>query len=100
MSSQFAYGVDFGMTTSSLAIMTDTGEILLARDLAPEIAGDWSYAVPTAVCLPGTVPGDLLVGQAALNARAGRPKAYLDNFKREVGVVSRVDIDDQTFTMV
>src|SRR5712691_236273 len=99
MSSQFAYGVDFGMTTSSLAIMTDTGEILLAREPDPGIGGDWSYAVPTAVCLSGTAPRDLLVGQAALNARTGRPEAYLDNFKREVGVVSRVDIDHQPFTM-
>lgn len=98
MTRSFAYGVDFGMTTSSLAIMTDTGEITLARD--PEIAGDLSYAVPTAVCLSGPAPTTLLVGQAALNARAGRPVAYRDNFKREVGIVDRVLIDNQPFTMV
>ncbi len=100
MSNSFAYGVDFGMTTSSLAIMADTGEVSLAREPDPGIAGDWSYAVPTAVCLSGTAPTDLLVGQAALNARAGHPEAFLDNFKREVGVVSRVDINGQPFTMV
>jgi molecular chaperone DnaK len=80
--SSFVYGVDFGMTTSSLAIMRENGEPVLVQD--PAIRGDASQAVPTAVWAPEDPEADLLVGQAAVNAEVYRPLAYRDNFKRDV----------------
>lgn len=75
------YGVDFGMTNSSLAIMAGDGSIVLVTDPAP-IDG-MAEVIPTAVCLTEK-GGGLLVGGAAVNAKRSWPTAYRDNFKRDV----------------
>lgn len=80
--SSFVYGVDFGMTTSSLAIMWEDGELALVTD--PAVEGRAEHAVRTAVWAPEDPEAALLVGQAAVNAEEGRPLAYRDNFKRDV----------------
>jgi molecular chaperone DnaK len=97
-SSSFVYGVDFGMTTSSLAIMRETGELSLVKD--PAILGGDSEAVPTAVCVAEPGSTDLLVGQAAVNAELGQPMSYRDNFKRDVGRKKEVLLDDRPFAVV
>jgi hypothetical protein len=92
----FVYGVDFGMTTSSLAIMDDTSDPQLVYD---PVIGETGYAVPTAVSLAAPGSRDLLVGQAAVRARAGMPQAYRDNFKRDLSSADPVWLDDQAFTI-
>jgi actin-like ATPase involved in cell morphogenesis len=95
----FVYGVDFGMTTSSLAVMSDTGQVELVTD--PAIVEGAASAVPTAVFAAGSGGGaDLLIGQAAVNAKAGRPMAYRDNFKRNVGINEQLLLDDRPFRLV
>lgn len=91
----FVYGLDFGMTTSSLAIMDDTSEPQLVND---PVIGDTGYAVPTAVCLAEPGSRNLLVGQAAVRARAGLPRAYRDNFKHDLSSADPVWLDNQAFT--
>jgi molecular chaperone DnaK len=92
----FVYGVDFGMTTSSLAVMSDTGRAELVTD--PAIVEGAPEAVPTAVFDPGE-GHDLLVGQAAVNAKVGRRLSFRDNFKRNVGASQELLLDDRWFQL-
>jgi hypothetical protein len=93
----FVYGVDFGMTASSLAIMDDTSEPQLVYD---PVIGDTGYAVPTAVCLAAPESRELLVGEAAVRARAGAPRAYRDNFKRDLSSSAKlITLGNQDFTI-
>src|SRR5215469_3790833 len=92
------FGVDFGMSTSSLAILLPDGSTQLVTDSG--LRPGAQHAVPTAVCLDDS--GEkLLVGSVAVNARNRRPEAYLDNFKLRVEVgARRVWLADRPFEVV
>jgi actin-like ATPase involved in cell morphogenesis len=77
------FGVDFGMSTSSLAVLGPDGAVRLAADAG--LRPGSQHAVPTAVCLDESGAG-LLVGSAAVNAKLQRPEVYRDNFKLDVKV--------------
>jgi len=93
------FGVDFGMSTSSLAILGPDGPVRLATD--PGLRPGSQHAVPTAVCLDESGKG-LLVGSAAVNAKLQRPdEAYADNFKLDVKVdAPPVFLAGRPFTVV
>ncbi len=81
---RLTYGLDFGMSTCSLAIAIDDGEPQLVTD---PLGGD--RLIPTAVAYrDGMREAD--VGTAALNAAGIRPQMFVDRFKRRVGVSDRV----------
>ncbi len=92
------YGVDFGMSTSSLAILFADGTTRLVSDPALRVGA--RHAVPTAVCLDDS--GDeLLVGREAVNARLERQDGYRDNFKLDVVVgAPPVVLADRSFEVV
>jgi actin-like ATPase involved in cell morphogenesis len=92
------FGVDFGMSTSSLAILSPDGSTQLVTD--PGLPPGSQHAIPTAVCLADSGP-TLLVGSAAVNARNRRPEAYRDNFKLDVKVdAPPVSLAGQPFKVV
>jgi actin-like ATPase involved in cell morphogenesis len=91
------YGVDFGMSTSSLAILDPDGSVTLVTDRVP---GGPRHAVSTAVCLDDSGTG-LLVGQEAVNSKEKWLNAYKDNFKRDIRVdAGPVYLGGKTFRMV
>jgi molecular chaperone DnaK (HSP70) len=74
------FGLDFGMTTSSLAVVVGEDRPRLVEDPAVQAGG--AVLIPTAVWLQ---QGDtFLVGTAALNARQAAPEIFKDQFKRYV----------------
>lgn len=99
------YGVDFGMSTSSLAIMRRDG-VTGRWDASARLVTDAAvtrgavYAIPTAVCLP-EAGGELVAGGEAVNLKRGRSTAYRDNFKRDVGFQpTPVSLDGTTVDVV
>ncbi|MEV0135676.1 Hsp70 family protein [Dactylosporangium sp. NPDC050688] len=80
MSDRLVYAIDFGMTTSSLAVQTGDDEPQLVTD--PASPARRITAIPTAVCRTG---GEWLVGTAAVNARLAAPDGFADEFKRDLG---------------
>nr|BFE59316.1 hypothetical protein GCM10020063_038420 [Dactylosporangium thailandense] len=80
MSGRLVYAIDFGMTTSSLAVQTGDDEPRLVTD--PASPARRITAIPTAVCRTG---GEWLVGTAAVNARLAAPDGFADEFKRDLG---------------
>lgn len=92
------YGVDFGMSTSCLAVLDADGRTRLVTDPALRVGSQ--HAVPTAVCLDDSGAG-LLVGGEAVNAKYARPEAYRDNFKLDITVDSRpIALADRSFEVV
>jgi Hsp70 protein len=90
------YGLDFGMTTSSLAVSVDDGPPRLVED--PAVPAGGAYLVPTSVLFDQ--PSEtFLVGTAALNARAGAPGMFRDRFKRLVGTHESVFVGEREFPL-
>ncbi|MBQ1041511.1 Hsp70 family protein [Micromonospora sp. C72] len=80
MTARLVYAIDFGMTTSSLAVQTDDREPQLVTD--PASPARSVTAIPTAVC---RTRGGWLIGTAAVNARLAAPDGFADEFKRDLG---------------
>lgn len=81
---RLTYGLDFGMSTCSLAIAVDDG---VPRLVADPLGGD--RLIPTAVTFRDDMR-EADVGAAALNAAGIRPTMFVDRFKCKVGVSDRV----------
>lgn len=90
------YGLDFGMTTSSLVVSIDDGPPLLVED--PAVPAGGVYLVPTAL-LFDQKSEKFLVGTAALNARADAPGMFRDRFKRLVGTHASVFVGESEFPL-
>ena len=90
------YGLDFGMTTSSLAVSVDDGPPRLVED--PAVPAGGAYLIPTSVLFDQ--PSETFsVGTAALNARAGAPGMFRDRFKRLVGMHDSVFVGEREFPL-
>jgi actin-like ATPase involved in cell morphogenesis len=76
------YGVDFGMSNSSVMVGLADGTVVRVPDpMSP--AGRPSYQIPTALCL--TEDGQFAVGIAAERIKVSRPEFYRGEFKRDLG---------------
>lgn len=81
------YGIDFGMSTSSLAVLRRDG-VTGRWDSSPTLVTDPAlpgqvHTIPSAVFQP-EAGAELVAGTEAVNLKGRRPEAYRDNFKREV----------------
>lgn len=90
------YGVDFGMTTSSLAAITGGTAPRLVTD--PAIPAAKEPLIPTAVLWQQ--PSDtFLVGTEAVNASGSQPAMFKDQFKRAIGEKPDTYFGDQAVTL-
>lgn len=87
--------IDIGTSYSSLCIEKRNGErklVELATDLS--IFGS-NYALPSAVFLEDN--GNLLLGQAAMNKRLGKPERFCSEFKRLLGQQYPIQLGSRSY---
>ncbi|WP_305782388.1 Hsp70 family protein [Symbioplanes lichenis] len=91
---RLAYGLDFGMSTCSLALALDEGDPRLITD---PLGGE--MLIPTAVAYrDGMRETD--AGAAALNAAGIRPELFVDRFKRQIGISDRIFVGRNDVALV